>query len=87
MTAERNKQSASHNGSDGSSSGCPHIRYTPSPGTTSDVEAQALVAVYKFVLERYDQGKKGAGTEIGREDGEEVAERSRIGGIVSEERP
>ena len=49
MTAKRNKQSAFHNGSDGSSSGCPQILYTPDPGTTSDVEAQALAAVYAFV--------------------------------------
>ena len=51
MTAKRNKQSASHSGSDGSSSGCPHILYTPRPGTTSDVEVQALAEVYAFVLQ------------------------------------
>jgi hypothetical protein len=55
VTAKRNKQSASHNGSDGSSSGCPRIVYTPNLGTTPEVEACALAAVYGFILKCYQR--------------------------------
>ena len=86
MTAKRNKQSASHNGSEGSSSGCPHILYTPSPGTTSDVEAQALAAVYAFVLECHER-RKDTGTESVDDGVEEADESNGTEEIVSEERP
>ena len=75
MTAKRNKQSASHNGSDGSSSGCPQILYTPSPGTTSDVEVQTLAAVYAFVLQ-CGETKEAAG-KVGRD--ENVPEPGHVG--------
>ncbi len=43
------------------------VSYTPHPDVTPELEAQALGAVYKFIL--FDsQGEKAAGSDGGEED-------------------
>jgi hypothetical protein len=45
----------------------PTIAYTPLPGATPEIELDALVAVYAFVLEAH--AKKKAATPSGPENG------------------
>lgn len=66
--------------------GNPRISYVPRKDATPEGELAALTVVYRIILECYEH-KKGAGTERKGEEGEEAAERSRIGEILSEERP
>ena len=61
------------------------ISYVPREDATAQGEIATLAAVYAYILE-CNERNKGAGTENGSE-GEDVTERNRTGGIVSEERP